>query len=252
MRKPSSLMISIATAAVIGAGVLAGCGSGQPSASPTPSPAANSVATTSSSSAPATSQATTQQPANDQPGPVDSQEFARRIADGLKDIKTYTIDGEATTNADGQTMTSHMTMSFDISDRENVRMHQVIDSPLGSSEMIMIGSTTYARSTGQSMWTRMTDVPTDATASAGDLGDIQSALESTTVEFVGSETVNGSSARHYTVTAADGAVTNYYLDSKNRPVLATIDSDDVSVRLNFGKINEPVNIQAPPDSEVAA
>lgn len=253
MRKPSFLMVSVATAAVLGAGVLTGCGGAKSPASPAPSPA-SAAASAPASSAPATSQATTQPPANDQPGPVDNQEFARRIADALKDVKTYAIDGKSTVTVDGQTVASSMTMTFDISDRTNIKLHQVMESPTGTSELITIGNTTWIRSGGQTMWTRTTELLNDPTASAADLSTVKGALEGSTVQFVGSEVeqASGRQLRHYTITTADGKVTNYFLDSNDRPVLMTLDQDSVSMELRFGKFNEPVNIQAPPDSEVVA
>lgn len=246
MREPRSVSAIAVAAALFGAAVLSGCGGGKP-AEPGPTTAATGQ-TAAATSTPTTA---AQQPANDQPGQVDAQEFAGRLAKGLADVKSYTVVGEVEVTMGEQAVLSTITMTFDISDRATPKTHLITELPFGSSETITIGDTSYTRASGETMWTRSTSDLAAEGLSAGDLSDVEASFEpGTTVEFIGTESVNGVQTRRYVIGTPDGPLMDYYLDSKNRPVMLTMSQDGATLRFTFSNFNEPVDISAPPASEV--
>ncbi|GAA2179677.1 hypothetical protein GCM10009785_07240 [Brooklawnia cerclae] len=246
MRMRWNSVVSVVTAAVLGAAMMSGCSSTKDEPTPT--------AATQTTSDPQAAQEADEISRPAQPGPVDAEEFQSTLKQGMSTVTTYVVTSTSTVTSSGMTVTSTSTTQVDNSDPSTPKTHLITDATSVAPgvetpkvEVIGIGTTVYTSNPDSGTWTK-----TEASQSDLDSLDGLSALSTVTaVEFIGAETVDGTDADHYLVTTQMGPM-DFYIASGRLLKLEMSLGEGMTATSSYSAYGEPLSITAPDPSLVVA
>lgn len=176
--------------------VLTACGgnSGSGSSPSATAPASTSAASSSSSSSESASASASSSDVTGEA--VDKNTFVADLTRGMESVTTYKT--ATVTEVSGQKMQG--VGEVDMSDKANPKMHLKMTTPMGDTDMILIGTTSYLKMAA--LGPKYVKSPKPANASLG--GDVAKQLSESkdamkSVTLVGEEQVSGTATKRYRI-----------------------------------------------------
>ena len=238
----------------------AGTGTANPASNPAAPPTTQAPAPTTQAPAP-TTQAPAPPPAAPKPGgSVDVGTFVDQVSAASKEIKTYSMTMTMKTTMAGNDVTTTAKGIADVSDPAKKKMDMEMSVGGLKMHIIQIGDTMYTSMAGGKWAKQKSTSGTSAQTTADMFGQTKDAFKDVT--YVGPETVNKVSMKHYKATI-DGdklgsslgesgnlGTIKYdlWLDAKNytRKIAMSFKGDNpTSMTMTMDDINKKVTIKAP-------
>lgn len=174
---------------------------------------------------------------------VDVAEFSKEIKASQEKITITTSEIITETNG----VTTKQTKVTDTRDKS--RPKAKIDSEVAGKkqQIIIIGSTVYAKKEGDAKWTKTTDND-DFNNS-----ELLSKITFSKVTYVGLETMDGEQLQHYATEMSMFGITgpaDVWLDSQSRVRRSSSALSGTKITIKMSNFNKPVTITEPPASEV--
>ena len=174
---------------------------------------------------------------------VDAAEFSKEIQASQEKITSATI--KIITETKG--VTTKQTGATDISDKSRPKAKMDLEIAGKKQQIIIIGSTMYAKKEGDAKWTKTTTK--DDFNSSG----LLSKITFSKVTYVGPETMDGEQLQHYATEMSIAGITapsDIWVDSQSRIRQSSLTMSGTKTTNKISNFNKPVTITEPPASEV--